>query len=120
MSWGPPELASKCASFNLNKLPGTWIRGIPYHMMGQEFNNKFSLGIAEYRLLSGLEHSSSRRRMLIKPKHWIDLHSSHGAVQLEVTPNNSACCASKIGSPQCIPSMNPSCWKYTERKRFKR
>jgi hypothetical protein len=60
MTYSPAELASRVASFNLNKLPGDWVRGIPFEDMGEEFLNRFSLGVAGYRLLAAFR--------VIKPK----------------------------------------------------
>lgn len=60
MNYSPAELASRVASFNLNKLPGDWVRGIPFANMGEEFLNRFSLGVAGYRLLAAFR--------VIKPK----------------------------------------------------
>jgi len=60
MNYSPAELASRVASFNLNKLPGDWVRGIPFAAMGEEFLNRFSLGVAGYRLLAAFR--------VIKPK----------------------------------------------------
>lgn len=60
MTYSPADLASKVASFNLNKLPGDWVRGIPFESMGEEFLNRFSLVVAGYRLLSAFR--------VIKPK----------------------------------------------------
>ena len=81
MTCSPSELTSARASFNFNKLPATWIRGIPNHMMAKS-SSIGSLSVWSCQSIG------------------LDVHSSHGAVQLEVTPNNSACYARKVGFPQ--------------------
>lgn len=60
MTYSPADFDFKVASLNLNKLPGEWIRGIPFESMGEEFLNRFSLGVAGYRLLAAFR--------VIKPK----------------------------------------------------